>query len=57
MGVRNLSMNPFKTARIRHILQQLTLNQTEAATSDALGATTPEVVQQIVASALRGTEV
>ena len=50
-------MNPFKTARIRHILQQLTLNQTEAATSDALGATTPEVVQQIVASALRGTEV
>lgn len=57
MGVRNLSMNPFKTARIRHILQQLTLKQTEAATRDALGATTPEDVQQIVASALRGTEV
>ena len=39
------------------ILQQLTLEQTEAAFRDALDATTPEDVQQIVASTLRGTEV
>jgi phosphoenolpyruvate-protein phosphotransferase len=57
MGVRNLSMNPFQAARVRHILHQLTLEQTEAAVRDALGVTTPEDVQQIVASALRGTEV
>jgi phosphotransferase system enzyme I (PtsP) len=57
MGVRNLSMNPFQAARVRHILQQLTLEQTEAAARDALGVTTPEDVQQIVASTLRGTEV
>jgi phosphoenolpyruvate-protein phosphotransferase len=57
MGVRNLSMNPFQAARISDILQQLTLEQTEAAFRDALDATTPEDVQQIVASALRGTEV
>jgi phosphoenolpyruvate-protein kinase (PTS system EI component) len=50
-------MNPFQAARVRHILQQLTLEQTEAAARDALGVTTPEDVQQIVASTLRGTEV
>ena len=57
MGVRNLSMNPFQAASIRRFLRQLTLEQMEAAAREALGATTTEEVQQIVATALRGTEV
>lgn len=57
MGVRALSMDPFRAARVRHVLHQLTLEQMEIAFRDALGVTTPEDVQQIVASALRGIEV
>ena len=57
MGVRDLSMNPFQAARIRRFLRQMTLEQMEAAVREALGVTTPEEVQQIVATALRGTEV
>ena len=57
MGVRDLSMNPFQAARVSHVLRQLTLEQTEAAVRDALGVTTPEDVQRIVASVLCGTEV
>ncbi|MGA2322814.1 MAG: phosphoenolpyruvate--protein phosphotransferase [Sedimentisphaerales bacterium] len=57
MGVRNLSMNPFQAVLIRRFLRQLTLEQMEAATREALGVTTMEEVQQIVANALRGTEV
>jgi phosphoenolpyruvate-protein phosphotransferase (PTS system enzyme I) len=57
MGVRDLSMNPFQAARVFHVLRQLTLEQMEVTFRNALGATTPEDVQQIAASALRGTEV
>ncbi|MDD5170065.1 MAG: phosphoenolpyruvate--protein phosphotransferase [Syntrophales bacterium] len=57
MGVRNLSMNPFQAACVCNILRQLTLEQAEAAFRDALRATTPEDVRQIVASALRGVKV
>lgn len=52
MGVRNLSMNPFQAARIRRFLQQMTLEEMEAVTRDALGATTLEEVQQITSAAL-----
>ena len=51
MGVRNLSMNPFQAAHVRHVVRQLTLERAEAAVRKALGATTLEDVQQIVASA------
>ena len=57
MGVRALSMDPFRAVRVRHVLHQWTLEQMEIAFRDALSATTPEDVQQIAASALRGTEV
>ena len=57
MGVRDLSMNPFYAARVCHVLGQLNLEQMEVVVRDALSATTPEDVQQIVASVLRGTEV
>jgi phosphoenolpyruvate-protein kinase (PTS system EI component) len=57
MGVRVLSMDPFRAARVRQVLHQLTLEQMETAFRDALGVTTPEDVRQIAASALCGTEV
>ena len=57
MGVRNLSMNPFQAVRISNALQQLTLEQMEAAARGALSVTTPEDVQQLVASEFRGMEV
>jgi phosphoenolpyruvate-protein kinase (PTS system EI component) len=57
MGVRDFSMNPFYAARVCRVLQQLNLEQMEVALRDALSVTTPEDVQQIVASVLRGTEV
>ncbi len=56
MGVRNLSMNPFQAARIRRFLQQMTLEEMEAITRDALGATTLEEVQQITSAALGEAE-
>jgi phosphoenolpyruvate-protein kinase (PTS system EI component) len=57
MGVRNLSMNPFQAVLIRRFLRQMTLEQMETATKEALGVTTMEEVQQVVATALRETEV
>ena len=57
MGVRGLSINPFQAVSIRHVLRQLTLEQAERVVRDALSATTPEDVQQIVASALCWTDV
>jgi phosphoenolpyruvate-protein kinase (PTS system EI component) len=57
MGVRDLSMNPFYAARVCRVLRQLNLEQMEVALRDALSVTTPQVVQQIVSSLLRGTEV
>jgi phosphoenolpyruvate-protein phosphotransferase (PTS system enzyme I) len=57
MGVRDLSMNPFYATRVCHVLQQLNLEQMEVALKEALSVTTPEEVQQIVASALRAAEV
>ena len=57
MGVRVLRMDPFRAARVRQVLHQLTLEQMETAFRDALGVTTPEDVRQIAASALCGTEV
>jgi phosphotransferase system enzyme I (PtsI) len=57
MGVRELSMSPFLVVRVRHAIRQLTLDQTQIVAKDALGATTPEEVQEILASALRETAV
>jgi phosphoenolpyruvate-protein kinase (PTS system EI component) len=57
MGVRALSMNPFYAARVCRVIRQLNLEEMEAAVMDALGVTTPEVVHQIVASALHRAEV
>ena len=56
MGVRALSMDPLRAARVSHVLHQVTLDQMEIAFRDALDVTAPEDVQQIAASALRGTE-
>ena len=56
MGVRNLSMNPFQAANVRRFLQQMTLEQMETLARDALGVTTPDEVQQIVANALHAPE-
>jgi phosphoenolpyruvate-protein phosphotransferase (PTS system enzyme I) len=57
MGVRELSMNPFKAARVCNVLRQLNIEQMEVALRDALSVTTPEDVQQIVASVLHGRDV
>jgi len=56
MGVRALSINPFRAARVRHVLQQMTLEQMNIAAHAALDATTLEEVQQIAISALHGIE-
>ncbi len=56
MGVRNLSMNPFQATRIRHFLQQMTLEKMQGVASDALAAMTLQEVQQITATALREAE-
>ena len=53
MGVRDLSMSPFLTARVRQLMQQTTLGEAESAAKDALAATTAKDVQDIVAAALR----
>jgi phosphotransferase system enzyme I (PtsI) len=55
MGVRDLSMSPFLAARVSHAIRQLTLTQAQTLAKDTLGATTPEEVQEIVASTLRET--
>ena len=55
MGVRALSMNPFQVAGVRHALRQVTIDQTEALAKEALGATTPKEIQEIVASTLYKT--
>jgi hypothetical protein len=49
-------MDPLRAARVGHVLHQVTLEQMGIAFKAALGATTPEDVQQIAVSALRGTD-
>ena len=51
MGVKDLSMNPFLAARVRHAIRQVTMDQARALAKEALGATTPKDVQEIVAAA------
>ena len=51
MGVRDLSLNPFLAARVRHAIRQVTIDQAQALAKEALGATTPKEIQEIVASA------
>ncbi len=51
MGVKDLSMNPFLAARVRHAIRQVTMDQARALAQEALGATTPKDVQEIVAAA------
>lgn len=53
MGIRELSMSPFRVAHVRHAIRQLTLDQTKIVAKDALSATTLEEVQEILASVLR----
>ena len=55
MGVRALSMNPFQVAGVRHAIRQITIDQAEALAKEALGATTPKEIQEIVASTLYKT--
>ena len=52
MGVRALSMNPFQVAGVRHAIRQVTIDQAEALAREALGATTPKEIQEIIAAAL-----
>jgi phosphoenolpyruvate-protein phosphotransferase (PTS system enzyme I) len=52
MGVRTLSMNPFQVAGVRHAIRQVTIDQAEALAREALGATTPKEIQEIIAAAL-----
>jgi phosphoenolpyruvate-protein kinase (PTS system EI component) len=52
MGVRNLSMNPFLAARVCHALRHVTIDQAQTLAKEALSATTPREIQEIVASAL-----
>jgi phosphoenolpyruvate-protein phosphotransferase (PTS system enzyme I) len=49
MGVKDLSMNPFLAARVRHAIRQVTIDQAQALAKEALAATTPKDVQEIVA--------
>ncbi len=51
LGVTDLSLNPFLAARVRHAIRQVTIDQARALAQEALGATTPKDLQQIVASA------
>ena len=57
MGVRNLSLNPFRAAGIRRFLHQMTLEQMETIERNALGATTMEEVRQITSDALRELDI
>jgi phosphoenolpyruvate-protein phosphotransferase (PTS system enzyme I) len=50
MGVKDLSMNPFLTAKVRQAIRQVTLDQAQALAKTALSATTPQEIQEIVAS-------
>jgi phosphoenolpyruvate-protein phosphotransferase (PTS system enzyme I) len=52
LGVKDLSMNPFLSARVRHAIRQVTIDQAQALAKEALGAITPKEVQEIVASGL-----
>jgi phosphoenolpyruvate-protein kinase (PTS system EI component) len=56
MGVRDLSMNPFQSSRVRRVLRQLTLEQMEAVFRDASSVGTPEDVQRVLDSSLHGTD-
>jgi phosphoenolpyruvate-protein phosphotransferase (PTS system enzyme I) len=50
MGIKELSMNPFLTARVRQAIRQVTFDQMQTLAKKALGATTPKEIQAIVAS-------
>ena len=56
MGVRDLSMNPFLAARVCHALRHVTIDQAQTLAREALSATTPREIQEIVASALSDVE-
>jgi phosphoenolpyruvate-protein phosphotransferase (PTS system enzyme I) len=55
MGVRALSMNPFQVAGVRHAIRQVTIDQMEALAKEALSATNPKEIQEIVISMLYRT--
>jgi phosphotransferase system enzyme I (PtsI) len=57
MGVRDLSLNPFLAARVRHAIRQVTMAQARALAQKALGATTPKDVQEVLASAFHSKEI
>jgi phosphoenolpyruvate-protein kinase (PTS system EI component) len=57
MGVRDLSMNPFLAEHVRPALRQVTLDQAQLVAQDALGATTPQEVEEILAAAFPGAAV
>jgi hypothetical protein len=48
-------MNPFQVAGVRHVIQQVTIDQAEAIAKEPLGAATPKEIQEIVASTLYKT--
>ncbi len=53
MGVRDLSINPFLVARLRHTIRQVTIGQVQSVAKDVLDATTGKEVKAILAAMLR----
>ncbi len=53
MGVRDLSMNPFQTKRVRNAISNLTLAQAQAVAQSAVAAATPKEIQGVLACGLR----
>lgn len=56
MGVKELSMNPFLAARVRHAVNHVTIDEAQTIAKEALNATTSKDIHEILASALRYAE-
>ena len=55
MGVRNLSIHPFLTARVRQTIRQVTLSRAHSIANDCLAASTVKDLKAILAAVLRET--
>jgi phosphoenolpyruvate-protein kinase (PTS system EI component) len=53
MGVRDLSMNPFLSARVCHTIRQVTIDRAQTLARQALNAATPTDIQEVLSSVLR----
>jgi phosphoenolpyruvate-protein phosphotransferase (PTS system enzyme I) len=56
MGVRNLSLNPFRAAGVRRFLQQMTLEKMERLAKEALGFTTLDEVMHVMSNLIHDFE-